>query len=133
MSIESLLERLVVATETLAREATSRPTPAAPKPRTPAKPAAEIAAAPAPAESAPNTGPAPGAVQPAEPIKAAAIPAKEPTLDDVRLALVECQTRKGGKDVPQAILAKHTAPKAGTTGNLPKDKYATVIAECAAA
>lgn len=109
--------------------------PATRKPRatkpTPASTAEGSESAPAAAGSAPNTSPAPGVVQPAEPTKAAATPGKAPTLDDVRNALVQCQTRKGGKDVPQAILNKYSPSK--TTGGLPQDKYITVINECAAA
>lgn len=104
--------------------------PRAPKP-TPASAAENAAEVPAAAGSAPNTSPAPGAAQPAEPTKAAATPAKAPTLDDVRNALVQCQTRKGGKDVPQAILNKYSSTN--TTGGLPQGNYAAVIAECAAA
>jgi hypothetical protein len=115
---------------------TPPPTAAVPAPRkprtpkpTPAAAAANGESVPAAAGSAPNTGPAPGAVQPAAPTKAAATP--EPTLDDVRNALVQCQTRSGGKKAPQDILNKYSPSK--TTGGLPQDKYATVITECAAA
>lgn len=62
---------------------------------------------------------------------AASAPNKEPTLDDVRTALVQCQTRKGGKDVPQAILSKYSSNK--TTGGLKKEDFVKVISECAAA
>ena len=55
---------------------------------------------------------------------------KELTLDDVRRALTELQTRKS-KDAAMAVLGKYAPTK--TTGSLPKDKYATLIAECKAA
>jgi hypothetical protein len=64
---------------------------------------------------------------------AAATPNKAPTLDDVRNALVQCQTRKGSKEPSMVILRKYTAPAAPITGNVPSDKYAALIAECAAA
>jgi hypothetical protein len=57
-------------------------------------------------------------------------PQVELSLDDVRRALTEVQTRKN-KDAAMAILGKYAPTK--TTGSLPKDKYATVIAECKAA
>lgn len=58
-------------------------------------------------------------------------PSKEPTLDDVRAALVALQTRKGTKAPAQTILEKYSPTQ--VTGGVPKDKYAALIAECAAA
>jgi hypothetical protein len=96
------------------------------KPRAP-KSAASVAAPVAEAAPAPAIeAPAASATSPSE-----EEPAKEPTLDDVRAALVQCQTRKGSKEVPLTILKKYAST--GTTGSLPKDKYAAVIAECASA
>jgi hypothetical protein len=105
-------------------ETDSNPTPPVPsrKPRA-AKPAASIAV------PAPEAAPAPAIEAPVAPVTSPS--EKELTLDDVRTALVQCQTRKGSKEVPFAILKKY-APS-GTTGTLPKDKYAAVIAECGAA
>lgn len=121
--------------------AASVPTPAAPrKPRaakpTPAQAAENAGSAPAPAASpaaTPAAGPV-GAAQPAAPTAAAATPNKKLTLDDVRAALVQCQTRKGDKKVPLDVMRKYI-PEAlsNVTGNLPEDKYLAVITECAAA
>lgn len=125
MSLESALASLEAAVTTLtAALREGKPT---------AVPAAESSVAvPAPAESAPNTTPPPsGSAQPVAPAAAAVTPAKEPTLDDVRTALVQCQTRKGGRAPAQEILEKYSTNK--VTGGVPKDKYAALIAECNAA
>jgi hypothetical protein len=109
---------------------------------TPVQPAGAVAADPtpaaprkprAPAASAPTTAPVDGSAQPAKPIEAAATPNKAPTLDDVRTALVQLQTRSGSKAASQKILDSYTAPKQGITGNVPPDKYAALIAELASA
>lgn len=110
----------------------ANPTPAAKTRKAPAAPAAAVSVeAPAPVASPVTTGQLDGAAQPAATTAVAATPAKELTLDDVRNALVACQTRKGSKAIPQAILEKYSPGK--VTGTLPKEDYAKVIAECAAA
>jgi hypothetical protein len=141
MSIEISLERIATALENLVRVQTpapADPTPAASatrKPRTP-KPvgtvgtgatAAPMEASPAPAASSPAATESPTA---AVPKAAASAPNAKPTLDDVRNALVQCQTRKN-RDAALTVLKKYSA--SGTTGGLPEDKYATVISECNAA
>jgi hypothetical protein len=88
--------------------------------------AADASAAPASTAAAVST---PAAASTPAPVNTA--PNKAPTLDDVRNALVQCQTRKGGKDVPQAILNKYSPSK--TTGGLKASDYQLVINECASA
>lgn len=53
------------------------------------------------------------------------------TDSDVRTALVQAQTRLGGREKPQAILAKYATP--ATMAGLKQADYAKVIAECASA
>lgn len=60
----------------------------------------------------------------------AATPESTLTLDDVRAALVQAQTRFGSKAKPQEVLSKYS--KTGTTGGLDKADYSRVIAECTA-
>lgn len=79
--------------------------------------AGAVAAQPA---TAPVTAPAASASK--EPV------VKDPTLDDVRNALVKAQTRLGSKDKPKAVLDKYS--KTGTTGGLDKADYGKVIAAC---
>lgn len=113
-------------------EGATNPTPAAPKkPRAP-KPAsvAVVGADTAEVSNAESVV----ALAPATPATGTSTAAKEPTLDDVRAALVTCQTRKGSKQASLDVLRKHIpAALTNVTGNLPKDKYAAVISECAAA
>jgi hypothetical protein len=54
------------------------------------------------------------------------------TLDDVRNALVQLQTRKS-REASLEILAKYTKPAAATTGNLKPEQYGKLIAELNAA
>ena len=97
---------------------------------TPAAAASESAPAPV-ASLASTSTEVGGSAQLAAQTPAAATTAKEPTLDDVRAALVALQTRKGTKAPAQTILEKYSPTK--VTGGLPKEKYKAVIDECAAA
>ena len=73
------------------------------------------------------------------PAEAAAISTQQPvgqnqnmTLDDVRNALVQLQTRKS-REASLEILAKYTKPAAAVTGNLKAEQYGKLIAELNAA
>jgi hypothetical protein len=73
------------------------------------------------------------------PVEAAAISTQQPvgqnqnmTLDDVRNALVQLQTRKS-REASLEILAKYTKPAAAVTGNLKAEQYGKLIAELNAA
>ena len=66
------------------------------------------------------------------PVTAEASPTDKIYTDsDVRTALVQAQTRLGGREKPQAILAKYATP--ATMAGLKQADYAKVIAECASA
>jgi hypothetical protein len=98
--------------------------PRAPKPvATTAAPATSDAQAPA-TEATVAT-----ATSPSEP--AAKPTAKKLTIDDIRLALTQLQTRKGSKEVPQKILESFSPTK--VTGGVKEEDYAKLIAACAAA
>jgi hypothetical protein len=137
MSIESTLERIAAALESIATAksttltapvAESIPATELPPPKAVRKKAAPAAIAPAvtsEAVTAPVTASAPTAA--AAPT---ATPSALPTDSDVRTALVQAQTRLGGREKPQAVLAKYANP--ATIAGLPKDMYVHVIAECAA-
>ena len=73
------------------------------------------------------------------PAEAAAISTQQPvgqnqnmTLDDVRNALVQLQTRKS-RETALEILAQYTKPAAAVTGNLKAEQYGKLIAELNAA
>ena len=71
------------------------------------------------------------AAAPAQAIPATGDSTKVYTDSDVRTALVQAQTRLGGREKPQAILAKYATP--ATIAGLKQADYAKVIAECASA
>jgi hypothetical protein len=80
-----------------------------------------------------------GGVAVTTPAEAAAISTQQPvgqnqnmTLDDVRNALVQLQTRKS-REASLEILAKYTKPAAAVTGNLKAEQYGKLIAELNAA
>jgi hypothetical protein len=133
MSIESTLERIAVALESIATVKSTTPTaPVAESiPATEPPPPKAVRKKAAPAVTAPvaTSEAATAPVTASAPTEAAA-PTATPTDSDVRTALVQAQTRLGGREKPQAVLAKYANP--ATIAGLPKDKYATVIDECAA-
>jgi len=72
---------------------------------------------------------APAAAPPAS----TASPTEKPlTLDDVRNALVQVQTKAGNKQAVYDIIGKHTPKKETTLGALLPGKYADVIADAKA-
>jgi hypothetical protein len=101
-----------------------------PPPAEPAPPKARAKKSAVTTTGTPAPQPAPAPAAEAAPSTATS-PSKQPTEDDVRLALTACQTRKGSIDVPRAILAKYSSNK--VISGLKAEDRATVIAECAAA
>ena len=87
------------------------------------KPRKSKAAAAATETAAPAAAPAPEAPATGD--------SKVYTDSDVRTALVQAQTRLGGREKPQAILAKYATP--ATIAGLKQADYAKVIAECTSA
>lgn len=131
MTIEAKLDRIIELLEARAAVA-APPTKAAKKPRkdtdAPAAAANDLApdVVPAPVDALPvNTQQSLGGS-----VQVAKLPTGVVTLDDVRIALVECQTRLGSKAKPLAVLTKYTPGGPHTTGTLKVEDYAKVIAEC---
>ncbi len=114
---------LVSAGKTSAGRATKKteaaPPASAPAPAAASQAVTEPATASAPKEAA-ATAPASGTVT----------AVKDPTIDDIRNALVKAQTRLGSKDKVQALLTKFTPGGPHTTGTVKKEDYAKLIAEC---
>lgn len=121
MTIEATLERIAVALEAIAGKPTA--VQSDPKPETTRKPRTTAAKS--------DPAPDPASEPEVDPFAAVDEPAKKPTRDDVRTALVACQGRIG-PTAAQAILKKH-----GGVDTLPalKDdsKFAAIIAAANAA
>jgi hypothetical protein len=99
------------------------------KPKTRGRPIQNEEAAPAAGAKQPEKGPAVNSVvSTPEPTATQS----NPTLDDVRAALVSLQTRKN-RETALEVLAKYTAPAAATTGNVKAEAYGKLIAELNAA
>jgi hypothetical protein len=114
--------------------ATANTTAADPTPAAPASPSndmfgEEAANTKAPAEAAAAT-PAGNATQPKKDAPAASGKAKAPTLDEVRAAMVDVQTKCGGKEAAKALLVKFTTGGKALYSELPEGKYADLIAAC---
>jgi hypothetical protein len=80
---------------------------------------------------------APSKAQPSEPSASsskasstAAGKAKVPTLDEVRAAMVDVQTKCGGKEAAKALLVQFTTDKKPLYSALPEEKYGALIAAC---
>jgi hypothetical protein len=56
--------------------------------------------------------------------------AKAPTLDEVRAAMVDVQTKCGGKEAAKALLVQFTTDKKPLYSALPEEKYGALIAAC---
>jgi hypothetical protein len=60
----------------------------------------------------------------------AAEKSKAPTLDEVRAAMVDVQTKCGGKAAAQGLLVQFTTDKKPLYSALPEEKYGALIAAC---
>jgi hypothetical protein len=142
MTIESTLERIAIALETLAAAPKSETTDA---PKATRQRKTSTAAAPSTAEAVTP------AVEKAEPVVTASTSDAETddlfgeetpvveekkvvkaTIDQVKAALVSVQTALKHKDHAIALLSKHTVPKGEKVlSKLPESAYAALIAEAA--
>lgn len=138
MSIEALLERIAVATETVARTIT---TPAPPVPAN--VPSGEAMTSPPPATEPRKRGRPPKVETPVAPpadtgidfgdapadddflSEAPVAPPKEVTKVEVRDALVALQERTGNPETARALLKR--VGSADSLGTLAADKFAAVI------
>lgn len=92
-------------------------------PSAPAAPATDIFGAP----SAPAASPTPPTASAETPKKPSS--EKEPTLEEVRNALVDVQTGLESRPAAMTLLKKY-APNTVTTGELKKEDYAKLIKDC---
>jgi hypothetical protein len=117
--------------------ATAEPTAAAPTPVAAASPSNDMFAegTPSPKDSATAAQaaavtPAGNATQSKKDAPAASGKAKAPTLDEVRAAMVDVQTKCGGKAAAQGLLVEFTTDKKPLYSALPEEKYGALIAAC---